>query len=72
MLYQESVSSAVKKQKVARAIARGLANQWLGVREILSSWLDVLLGEGLVRYVENIGIEAVSICSNIFKETLNS
>ncbi|XP_067940049.1 aminopeptidase Ey-like isoform X2 [Watersipora subatra] len=57
LLYDEKVSAASNKQRVAVVVSHELAHQWFGNLVSPTWWDDLWLNEGFATYVEYIGVD---------------
>lgn len=72
MLYDEKVSSAINKQRVATVISHELAHQWFGNLVTPRWWTDLWLNEGFASYVEYLGVNEVEPDWKILEQFVTS
>jgi len=68
LLYDEKISSASNKQRVAVVIAHELAHQWFGNLVTMDWWSDLWLNEGFASYVEFIGTNHAEPAYEMFQQ----
>jgi len=68
LLYDEKISSASNKQRVAVVIAHELAHQWFGNLVTMDWWSDLWLNEGFASYVEFIGTNHAEPSYEMFQQ----